>query len=282
MFQFRKKIMPALLPSNPGRGLEGKVGFSNAERNWIEHYDVLTALSSVLRVQGHKISIEESWVTHRDSGFILLPQFFELQPLQKGGVRTTTTIQIHHATLVPQGVFEYQHATGENTEDSIRKGFDQWAQSDLVTLLDALQSKPESSTVLRMTVPEKDGSPGYSRRAVLGPVTHFAENPQEYEEQKTPEKERDVPQNNCEHHEFCPRCLLTNSFETFNELFEADTFYGLRLYAARDQDGVSKADCRVNGDDWEKGAEALRRYVSTWPAAGAEFRKQYIVLHTVS
>jgi len=282
MFQFRNKLNPKLLLSNPGRGLAGKVGFSNAERTWSEHYDVLTALSSVLKGQGHKISNDKSWLLHRDSGFILLPQFVELQPLHKGGVRTTTTIQIHHATIVPDGVFEYQHATGENTEGSIRKGFDQWAQSDLVTLLDALQSKPESSTVLRMTVPEKDGGPGYSRRAVLGPVTHFAENPQKYEEQKTPEKQINVPQNNCEHNEFCPCCLLTNSFETFKELFETDTFYGLRLYAARDQNGVPKADCRVNGNDWEKGAEALRKYVSTWPAAGAEFRKQYIVLHTVN
>ncbi len=74
----------------------------------------------------------------QDSGFILLPQLVHLQPLDKGGVRITTTIQTHHPTLEPDGVFEYQHSTGNSVQDSARKGFDLWAQTDLVALLDAL------------------------------------------------------------------------------------------------------------------------------------------------
>jgi hypothetical protein len=79
-----------------------------------------------------------------------------------------------------------------------------------------------------------------------------------------------------------PLCLLTNSFEAFRELIEADAFYGLRLFALRDGDSEPGADCRVNGDDWEKGAQALRAYAGTWPpAAGYEMRKQYVVLQTL-
>jgi hypothetical protein len=64
-------------------------------------------------------------------------------------------------------------------------------------------------------------------------------------------------------------------------LIEGDAFYGLRLFALRDEDGNPGADCRVNGDDWEKGAQAFHAYASTWPSAGYEFRKQYVVLQTV-
>src|SRR5206468_4947721 len=64
-------------------------------------------------------------------------------------------------------------------------------------------------------------------------------------------------------HPFCPCCLLTRSLEAFRELIEDDGFYGLRLYAMRDEQGIPQADCRVNGDDWEKGAQALRDYVKT-------------------
>jgi hypothetical protein len=64
-------------------------------------------------------------------------------------------------------------------------------------------------------------------------------------------------------------------------LIEGTSFYGLRLFATRDGKGAKQADCRVNGNDWEKGAEALRKYVTTWPGTGFEFRKQYVVLHTV-
>jgi hypothetical protein len=76
--------------------------------------------------------------------------------------------------------------------------------------------------------------------------------------------------------------LLTNSFETFRDLIESSGFYGLRLLAMRDERGNPQADCRVNGTDWDKGAEALRTYVATWPAAGFEMRKQYVVLQTIN
>jgi hypothetical protein len=42
----------------------------------------------------------------------------------------------------------------------------------------------------------------------------------------------------------------------------------------RDEDGTPGADCRINGEDYESGMEALRSYVATWPEAGLEFRKQ--------
>jgi hypothetical protein len=281
IFGFRQKAAPKLLSSNPGKGAAGEVAFSSAERSWSEHYNLVPLLASVLGERGHQVQSEKSWLVHQDSGFIVLPQVVQLQLLDKVGVRTTTTIQVNHSALVPDGVFEYQHSTGNNVEDSVRKGFEQWAQTDLVALLEALQPKPEICTTLEMTFPEKDRKPAYSRRAVLGPVAHFVENPQIYAEQKTQDNRGDVQGERCESHEFCPCCLLTNSFEAFRELIEASGFYGLRLFAARDEKGVPQADCRVNGNDWEKGAEALRKYVTTWPAAGFEFRKQYVVLHSV-
>jgi hypothetical protein len=41
-----------------------------------------------------------------------------------------------------------------------------------------------------------------------------------------------------------------------------------------------QADCRVNGEDWSAGAEALRAYVTRWPDRGFEFRKQYVVIQS--
>jgi len=274
MFGFNKETAPKLLPSNPEKGVEGTVGFSNAGRNWTEQYSLIPLIASVLGDQGHQVQREESWLIHKDSGFILLPQFVYLKPLNDGGVQTTTTIQVHHPSLVPEGTFEYQHSTGDNVEDSIRKGFDQWVQADLVTLLDALLPAPQNCTTLKMEFPAKDGKPAYSRRAVLGSVTHFVQNPQVYEE-----RAQSIGQNQqSESHEFCPCCLLTNSFNTFKELIEDHTFFGLRLFAARDEKGIPQADCRVNGQDWEKGKESLQKYVETWPDVGYEFRKQYVVL----
>lgn len=262
MFGSRKQP-PPLCPTNADRlGTAGRVAFSNAARSWTEHFDLVKQAAAAFANHSHSVVSEQTWLEHGDSGFTILPQLGGFQPLEGGGVRTVTTMQVNHPTLIPGGVFEYQHSTGDNMEDSLIKGFDQWVQTDFVTLLDALRVKPEACATMEMTFPAKDGRPERVRRAVLGPVAHMAENPP------------DGP----EEHPFCPCCLLTNSFEAFRSLIEGDAFYGLRLFVLRDGDGKPAADCRVNGDDWETGAEALRSYARTWRPAGYEFRKQYVVL----
>ena len=280
MVEAGKKAAPKLLPSNPGKSAAGKVDFSNPERAWTEHFDLVPLMASVLNEQGHRIESEESWLVHPDSGFALIPRVVQLAPLERGGVHTTTTIQTDHPALMPDGVFEYQHATGDNVEDSLRKGFDQWAQTTFVALLDALQATPTCAT-LKMSFPEKGGKPAYSRRVILGPIAHLVQNPSVHADKSTPESGGDVQDEQDDEHDFCPCCLLTRSFEAFTPLIEDRGVYGLLLFAARDADGAPQADCRVNGNNWEKGAEALRAYVTTWPDAGYEFRKQYVVLHNV-
>jgi hypothetical protein len=64
-------------------------------------------------------------------------------------------------------------------------------------------------------------------------------------------------------------------------LLEGDGTYCRRLLALRDPKGEPGADCRLNGDDHDAGAEALRRYVTTWPGRAFEMRKQYVVIHSL-
>jgi hypothetical protein len=280
MFGFRKKTAPPLCKSNPGICVEGKVAFARADRSWTEEFNTVTLAASALQGRGFAVRAEKTWLVHEASGFILLPQLVELQPLDNGGVRTVTTIQTNHPGMAPDGLFEYQHSTGDSSADSIRKGFDQWAQVDFPPLIDAVRQKPQTCTMLQMEFPAKNGVPARVRRAILGPIMHYMESPSARNEDST--RAADAPAQGDDAHPFCPCCLLTRSFETFRELIEGDGFYGLRLYAMRDADGAPLADCRVNGDDWEKGAQALRDYVRTWPEAGVEFRKQYVVLHSVA
>jgi hypothetical protein len=281
MFGFGKRSAPAPTrrKSNPGITAEGKVAFSNGGRSWTEHFNTVTLLASVLKEKGHSAQKEKTWLVEKISGFVLLPQLVELQPLDSGGVQTVTTIQINHSSLTPDGIFEYQHSTGENVADALSKGFDQWAQMDFVPLLQALQLEPKLCTAMVMEFPATDSKPARTRRALLGPVMHYMQNPPSKKGPITANQGQKA--NADEEHPFCPCCLLTRSFEAFKELIEGESFCGIRLFAARDSERVAQADCRVNGEDWEKGAQALRAYVGTWPEAGYEFRKQYVVLQTL-
>jgi hypothetical protein len=133
-----------------------------------------------------------------------------------------------------------------------------------------------------MAFPAKDGAPARVRRAILGPVMHYMASPSAHIEGSSAPANALAQEDAGDAHAFCPCCLLTKSFEAFRELIVGDGFHGLRLYAMRGAEGTAQADCRVNGDDWEKGAQALREYVKTWPDAGFEFRKQYVVVHSVA
>lgn len=266
---FRKRPAPALHPRNRNEGSQITCHLASEGRNWTEHVDVVRIAAATLKREGHATRNEKSWLFHAESGISLTPRFVDLQLNEDGSVQTATTIQCNHALMPPHGVFEFQHSTGSSIEESVSKGIEGWARLDLVTLLDAVRLKPRECMVMELTLPTRDGHPERRRRAVLGPIAQFT---------KSPPAETT---GGADEHPFCPCCLLTNSFDAFRELFEGSGFFGVRLFAAREPGVGGQADCRVNGEDWEKGAEALRAYADTWPDAGYEFRKQYVVLQDI-
>src|SRR5262245_57388431 len=124
MFGTRKP--PPICPSNSsGMGTAGKVAFANGERSWEEQFDLVSQATAAFKSADHPVTAHKTWLVHSESGFTIQPLLAELQPLEKGGVRTVTTIQVNHPKLIPAGVFEYQHSTGDNIVDSLTKGFDQ-------------------------------------------------------------------------------------------------------------------------------------------------------------
>jgi hypothetical protein len=267
---------PAKSPANPGVCVTGNVSFTRAGKSWGEEINTVRTLERVLKALGHKVTAHDSWLEDRSGGLVFLPMLVEIVTLDDGGVRTVSTIETSHPEHIRRGVFEYQHSAGSSVEDALSKGFDQWARTDLVTLIDALLPRPQTCMMMGMKFAEAEDRPARYRRAVLGPVAHFATHtqPQHDAGHAGPGDQGEA------HPPFCACCLLTNSFLAFKDLIEGDDFLGIRLYAARSADGEPQADCRVNGEDWEAGAAALREYVTKWPGEGLEFRKQYVVVQS--
>lgn len=255
-----KPYKPVKPDGHEGAGTEGRIAFSNAERTWEESFDLIEILEGVL--QKHQLTSrgEDGWLVI-DNDLYLLPEIVSIAPLEGGGARTVTSVSVAHEKYIPEGLFEYQHATGKDTNSALAAGIDSWVEVDLPVLMDAVGNNLETCTAMDMEFPE----PAHRiRRALLGPVYHLASRNTEFEEE----------------HPFCPCCLLTNSFEAFRHEIEGEGFYGIRLLVLRDEAGEASADCRVNGIDSEMGKEYLRKYGETWPDRGFEFRKQYVVIYT--
>jgi len=228
--------------------------------------DVIELAARAMELRGYTVTRHDTWLEHRDSGILVRPHLLESHP-SGTFVRSVVMVTTSHPRLAPDGIVEYQHAVGDTLGAAVSSGFDQWIQLDLIVFLDASRDRTEQCGAMEFEFPGGSAA-ARTRRAMLGPIGHITAHP----ERAAPDAE----------HPFCPCCFLTNTYEAFRPLVEAEGFYGIRLFAARNEDGSAQADCRVNGQDWKSGEHALRNYVDSWPQAGFELRKQYVIVQTLS
>ena len=226
----------------------------------------MQALANVLKAEG----IAFEWQLPRlvlADGMTLEAEAIESIALAEDRLRTCTKIHITHTKYFPKGIAEYQHAMGLDEISAMAEGFRAWTQTDMVALLDATRDVPKDCTVIEMSVVDSADDIARFRQIVLGPVAHLATLP-------APKKK--------EAHPFCPCCLFTESTAAFHDLLQTDQFLGVRLFVSRDTEGKLAVDCRVNGEDFAPAVEPLTAYASKWPERGLEFRKQYVVIRSVS
>jgi hypothetical protein len=256
---------PPRHPANPGDGASIQTAFSNGERTWSESEDLIESLTRTLRALGYRVKKHRDWLGLDE--LQLVPRFMHLQPLERGGVSIASTIQVSHPALIPEGVFEYQHATGATVREAFANGFKGWAETDLPVFLDAQRAQPETTTFLGLK-PGREGSSllARNRRVIFGPPLRMG----------TPSANATA-----EEHPFCPCCLFTNCHEAFRDFLLDSKLCCIRLFAMRSADGSAEADCRVNGEDWPAGIDALAAYAKTWPFTGTEYRKQYVCIQSL-
>jgi len=166
---------PAKDPDSEG-ALEDAVDFAyGTSGTWDDESDVARlGAQRALENLGYAVTLDDTWIEHAESGFRFRAKLLDYVTLDDGEIRTVTVIQSVHPTLVPDGVFEYQHSKGDTLENSVQEGYELWAQIDLVVLLDALRDEPEECTILKTSFPERDGMAALHRRMVLGPLQRMA------------------------------------------------------------------------------------------------------------
>ena len=210
-----------------------------------------------------------------DDGLQLVPHMVNMAAQSDDSWRTSTVVEVYHP-LIKDLIFEYQHSAGSSQLASLHDGFNNWARMDLTTLRNAIQPELECASLGLGYTDESTGE-AYQRQVVLGPTAHYQQQPPQ-EHAHGSQQHADDGDNSDDDHDFCPCCLFTNSMEAFTDLLKGREFLGVRLYAARDSQGEVSADCRVNGEDYPAALPYLQAYAQSWPQAGLEFRKQYVVI----
>jgi hypothetical protein len=227
-------------------------------------------LADALRAEGYACRAVNDEV-FLESGLVASVEYLDQQVINDTAMRTSSKIVCRHPVHFPDGLFEFQHASGSSEEESLLNGFRSWAQTDLATLEDAVTGGQKSCLLLEMSLPSEDGKHELKRKIFMGPYIHNV---------AAPTEEIADCEGDC--HDFCPCCLLTESMDAFQEQIGSRAFVGIRLYVCRDQQGAIAADCRINGEDHPLGVEHLTRYAASWPQRGFEIRKQYVAIRTLA
>ena len=233
--------------------------------------DVYAVASAAFAAAGHGVSLRDGVLQHDTSDIVVALSLFDVHTTSNGAIRTSVGVELRHPRFGAEALYEYQHSHGDSAEAACRTGMEQWIRVDFAVLIDALRAEPQDSLCMRMRFAEDHVLAGKTRRVLFGPVMHYGA-------AATTTDANACPADGT--HDFCPCCLLTQNMDAFKNLLEDDGFHAIRLYAARDVAGQPTADCRVNGQDYDAGAQALTDYVGRWPGNGFEFRKQYVVIQT--
>ncbi len=258
---------PTLSESNPGIMIDGTTNLSTGERSWTETFNMVDLAAKALGNKNHDVQSHESWLELRGSGYILQPRLVEVTPQDDGSVQTLSTMEVTHEKHLPIPLFEFQHSLGSSVQESVVRGFEQWAAVDLPVFLELPLLKPDVCMEFKQQLPTADGAGKRTRRLLLGPMQYD-------------QAEGEAVSTDGEHSVSCPCCLLLKNAQVFAPILESDDFIAIRLYGLRSEDGQALADCRVNGVPWQPGREALEKYVASWPGSGFAYRRQYVIAHT--
>jgi hypothetical protein len=225
----------------------------------LQEIDLRPTLLECLAAKGIEANLSEEGI-QLTNGLHIRPIFTDLRHNDNGTVGTSTVIWIKHASEIPNEIFEFQHSTcGDSVANALNQGFEFWIDMDLPVLSEALQEVP--SLCMRMDI--SDSNAQLYRRVMLGPIQYYG---------------MSYIQESNEHPSFCKCCLFTKNMETFMPLIQSSDFYAVRLFVARSENNEFSADCRINGEDWDAGKQALLTLAQTWKGSGLTFQKQYIVI----
>lgn len=230
----------------------------------------LSALAMLLREQGHAVRADGAVL--EVEGFVLRVVLDGLRN-ENGTWRSYTQIAASHPRLGDAPIVEYQFGYGDDAEQSLRRGFDGWYALDFVVLLDAQRETPQRCQVMHWSTDKaKDPATGTplsarSYRVLFGPVQHFLGDPSRLADGEDPG--------------FCDCCLFTQSLDAFIPLLQEGRLIPARLFVAREADGATTADCRINGEDYAPVRDALQRWAGQWTDRGFEWRKQYVIAQPV-
>jgi hypothetical protein len=236
-----------------------------------ERVDIVTEAQEMLTGLGYAVERREADLYLPDSGLTFSPRGISFSQSDNGSIRTVSIVRAAHPKLLPAGIFEFQHGSGDHPREALQYGLNQWARLDVPVLCGAVLETQDTCTVMEMTFPPEDGRPERKRRVILGPTAHVMSS-----------RPENTGADACgEEHSFCPCCLTTQCGDVFLPLFKAEETFGVRLFAMRNEAGEVGADCRINGEEYEPGKEALREYARSWPQHGFEFRKQYVLYQSL-
>ena len=152
-------------------GPQVEAAFVTADRSWTDRAELVSLLAGVLRRARPRVDGK----TRRG----IAAQRYRTRPAGGPGRRMPDERRPDDldnsnltSSLVPEGLFEYQHAMGDTLDEAFRKGFKGFAEGDLPVFLDALETKPLNAPSFSIIVRAGVVQAERIRRVVVSALRH--------------------------------------------------------------------------------------------------------------
>lgn len=175
-----------------------------------------------------------------------------------GRVRTGgVEIAIRSPTLFDSSAYEYSYGGGLVDQAAHEAAMSNWIAFDFPVLVQAASGREAGCQIMKMARNANNGIASGTWQIYAGPMAYLA---------------GDSGEQPC-----CRDCLFTMSLPALLPLMARPKSFALKLVAAKDEDGTTNADCRLNGEDVPEAMETIARAAKGWPAAkGLQLRRQYL------
>lgn len=189
----------------------------------------------------------------------------QVEELRENVKAARLSITLDHR-LFPGPIFEFVYGWGSSTKVATINAFERWIDSDFPVIHDFLADhKLENGHTSEVKIASNSGETGeqISWKGIIGPLLIFKGGEVVYDQE--------------------------NRNEIIKPLFEAITgdflgrrgMYPIRCFMSKNSDQQIEVDCRVNGEEWKRGYDALVECCQRWEVQDYLFWKQYLLIYSL-
>jgi len=227
--------------------------------------NINTFIAKAFNNFGYEVVVNENAVFFEPIGLEITGIVQEENTVEEeANYKTFIKVVLNCKSRTSKSIYEFTYGWGETKGKSIIMGFERWLESDFPVIHDWLANHKIDDYCeeikIRSIVLETKEMLYFG--GILGPLSHYKSGETFFDKENQTELYRE----------------LNNALTT--DFLDKKGIYPIKCFVVSDENKNIQIDCRVNGENWERGHQTLYNYCEKkWNVDTHTFWKQYFLIY---